>query len=106
MLVFSHELSEVVCEAFAALTKEIPAEVREEILEELGDTEADTFAFDTEVLRRSAFLFTTYWLDDALARILDPRVPELRNSDGDEILFTTVRLMLKPPSIATPSMRP
>jgi hypothetical protein len=50
---------------------------------------------DTEMLRRGAFLFTNVWLGDVLERTLDPKLPTLLNSDGEEIVWTTVRYPLK-----------
>ena len=50
---------------------------------------------DTEVLRASAFLFTNIWLDDLLQRTLNPRLPQMCNTDGDEIVFTTISYPLK-----------
>jgi len=93
LLAFTHKLGDVVSECFAALKKEMLAEVRKSAGD--GDADIDPFAFDTEVLRHSAFLFTNVWLDDALQRTLDPKPPKLCNSDGDEIGFTTVRYPLK-----------
>jgi hypothetical protein len=92
-LAFSHELSDVVCEGFAALRKGMLSEVRKSTRP--GDADVDPFAFDTEVLRHGAFLFTNVWLDDVLQRVLNPTLPKLCNSDGDEIAFTTVRYPLK-----------
>jgi hypothetical protein len=51
---------------------------------------------DTEVLRASAFLFTNVWLDDLLQRTLNPRLPQMCNTEGDEIAFTTISYPLKP----------
>lgn len=51
---------------------------------------------DTELLRASAFLFTTIWLDDLLQRTLNPTLPQMCNTDGDELAFTTVSYPLKP----------
>jgi hypothetical protein len=39
---------------------------------------------DTDVLRASAFLFTNIWLDDLLQRTLNPTLPQMCNTDGDE----------------------
>jgi len=43
------------------------------------------------VLRLAAPVFTTVWLKDALEQTLRPTLPELRNAEGDEVLFCTVR---------------
>ena len=55
---------------------------------------------DTEVLRASAFLFTNIWLDDLLQRTLNPTLPQMCNTDGDELVFTTVSYPLKPEASA------
>ena len=60
-------------------------------------------------------MFTTIWLDDLLRRTLNPRIPQMYNSDGDELVFTNVHYPLKPEAItdairnvlaAIPSLRP
>lgn len=55
---------------------------------------------DTEVLRASAFMFTTIWLDKLLQRTLNPRISRIYNSDGDELMFTTVHYPLTPAATA------
>lgn len=50
---------------------------------------------DTEVLRASAFLFTNIWLDGLLQRTLNPILPQMCNTDGDELVFTTISYPLK-----------
>ena len=92
-LAFSHELGELLCEEFAALRKEMLSQARKS--DGRGDEDKEPFDFDTAILRHAGFLFTNIWLEDALQRALDPRLPTLRNSDGDEIAFTTVRYPLK-----------
>jgi hypothetical protein len=70
---------------------------------------------DTEILRASAFLFTNIWLDDFLQRTLNPALPQMCNTDGDELAFTTVSYPLKPEAspeavrlalAAIPALRP
>lgn len=92
-LAFSHELGELLCEKFAALRTEMLSQVREAARP--GDEDIDPLEFDTEVLRCAAPLFTHIWLNDALQRALNPKLPTVSNSDGDEIAFTTVRYPLK-----------
>ena len=55
---------------------------------------------DTGLLRASAFLFTNIWLDKLLQRALNPTLPQMFNTDGDELVFTTVSYPLKPESSA------
>jgi hypothetical protein len=54
---------------------------------------------DSVLLAVSAPVFTTAWLDDALPRAMNPTLPELANSDGDELVFHTVRYRLLPGSM-------
>ncbi len=93
VLAFGHEAGETIRETFAALRKDMLSEVRKSAGRD--DEEPDPFDFDTEVLRHSAFLFTHVWLDDVLERLLNPTLPKLYNSDGDEIAPTTVHYPLK-----------
>jgi len=55
---------------------------------------------DTELLRASGFLFTNIWLDNLLQRTLNPTLPQMCNTDGDELVFTTVSYPLKPEASA------
>jgi hypothetical protein len=95
VLAFTHEPSEVIRDGFVKLKKEMRSEARKRLESMHGATEVDQFAFDTEILCHGAFLFTNVWLDDALDRALNPGLPKMCNSDGDEIAFTTVRYRLK-----------
>jgi hypothetical protein len=55
----------------------------------VGDVLADAI-----LLQSAGPLFTETWLADALDRVLNPRLPELRNTDGDEIVWTIVHFPL------------
>ena len=44
----------------------------------------------TEILRLAAPAFTTIWLNDILDRVVNPQIPEIQNTDGDELMFCTV----------------
>jgi hypothetical protein len=80
-------------EEFAALRKKMLSQARKS--DGHGDEDIDPFSFDTTILGHAGFLFTNVWLEDALQRAINPRLPTLSNSDGDEIAFTTVRYPLK-----------
>jgi hypothetical protein len=95
LLAFTHERSELIRKGFAELKKEAPSEIRKRLEKMQSATEVDQFAFDTEILRQGTFLFTNVWLDDALEWVLNPKVPKMVNSDGDEIAYTTVRYPVK-----------
>jgi hypothetical protein len=44
----------------------------------------------TELLRAAAPTITTVWLIDVIDRATIPEIPEVRNAEGDELLFCTV----------------
>jgi hypothetical protein len=44
----------------------------------------------TELLRAAAPTITTVWLIDIIDRATIPEIPEVRNAEGDELLFCTV----------------
>jgi len=51
---------------------------------------------DTGLLRSLAPTFTEVWLGDVIERVLNPQRPEVRNSEDDELVFTTVHYALVP----------
>jgi hypothetical protein len=97
VLPFSREASEVLLAALDDARKETRKDTAK-IIRQAGlktdDAQAVTALAETEFLRLSAFLFTDVWLDDLLSRTLDPQVPRLGNTDGDDIAFTTVHFPL------------
>lgn len=88
------EVGEMLREGFAGLREKARRKIRE--WQKPGEPEFGPYAFDTEFLRRAAFIFTQAWLEDILQAELDPTLPTLVNSDGDMIEFITVRYPLKP----------
>jgi len=87
-------VGEGLCDRFADLREKMRPYIQRRRGE--GPPELDPYAFDTEVLRQAASMFTTAWLQDALQQVLDPIRPALVTSDGDTIELTTVRYPLKP----------
>jgi hypothetical protein len=81
-------------DGFPQLREAMREQIRE--LQKPGEPELGPYAFDTEVLRRTASIFTRTWLEDILQAELDPVAPGLVNSDGDMIEFMTVRYPLGP----------
>ena len=59
-------------------------------------TDLDEGAVDAIVLAGSAPLITNVWLDDVLSTVLNPSLPTMVNSDGDEIVFCETRYPLVP----------
>jgi hypothetical protein len=60
-----------------------------------GQRKRSKLVLDEDALRRLTPLFSTTWLADVLPKALGEAVPELRNGDGDALLFHRVRLPLK-----------
>ena len=49
---------------------------------------------DTVLLQVGASVVTTVWLADILDRSMNPHTPDVRNSDGDELMFCTLHFPL------------
>jgi hypothetical protein len=93
-LPFDHDLSEEMISAFANMKKNV-ANAGPALFEKLGlDTKAPEIGdlitsatSDTELLQRAAPLFSTLFLVNLVDRLLNPELPQLFNSDGDEMAF-------------------
>jgi hypothetical protein len=103
VLLFDYDTSEIVLKALRRAGKKARRNAGE-LSRQLGrDIDPALIAAgltDTEVLRASAFLFTNVWLDDLLTRMLRPALPRMCNTDGDELMFTTVSYPLQPETTA------
>ncbi|WP_201842647.1 hypothetical protein [Microvirga zambiensis] len=55
----------------------------------------DSQIADLLFMATAAPIFSNVWLDDALASVLDQRLPTILNSDGDEVVFCRVRFPLR-----------
>lgn len=78
LLAFSHRAAEELLDGIAATLAEHGADA-------LDTTDADSMLADI------APLLTSAWLFDTLGKMLDPVGPELFTSEGDPVLFHTVR---------------
>lgn len=102
LLPFEHELSQEMIGAIAG-TKKRMAKDAPTLFDELGFDKDDpevnrpiaSATSDSEVLRASAPLFSTLFLVDLLDRVLDPKLPQLANSDGEEMEFIALVYRLK-----------
>jgi hypothetical protein len=102
LLPFEHELSEKVIGTIARTRKRI-AKDAPAFFDKLGVDASDpevnhVFASatnDTELLRVSAPLFSALFLADLLDRVLDPKLPQLANSDGEKMEFMALVYRLK-----------
>lgn len=89
VLVFDHETSDAFLEAVRKFDT-LSSEQMRELAEAEGDDFDEAAIADlspTERLRAMAPLFTTFWLIDAIDRIQAPKIPDLRNADGDELVI-------------------
>ncbi len=96
LLVFDHETSENLIEDIRKFDS-LSSEERRKFAEANGrDVEDKAFpdCRETEGLRALAPLFTTFWLVDAIDRIETPRIPDLHNAEGDELMLCEARYPL------------
>lgn len=95
-LVFDQRTSENLIEAIqklASLSREEEQELAEANGYELDD-EAFSDLSPTEKLRAVTPIFTTFWLVDAIGRIQSPKIPDLRNAEGDTLMLCEARFPL------------
>jgi len=98
LLPFTREASEEVIRVLTAARMRMRRELKKfaKELETSAATDLDEGAVDAIVLAGSAPLITNVWLDDALSAVLNPSLPTMVNSDGDEIVFCEARYPLTP----------
>jgi hypothetical protein len=102
-LPFDHDASETILKALRRAGKNAHKETNKltgKLRHGIGNALIAEALSDTEVLRASAFMFTNIWLDDLLQRTMNPTLPQMCNTDGDELVFTTVSYPLKPEASA------
>jgi hypothetical protein len=93
VLAFDHETSENLVKGIQNFDS-LSSEEKRSIAEANGlDIEDEAFSA-TEGLRALAPLFTTSWLVDAIDRIETPRIPDLHNVEGDELMLCEARYPL------------
>ena len=91
MLLLSHDASSKFMTVFDETTKALRTKLRREAKKQGENPEITPKAVKDLLLESSgARLFTQVWLMDTLVQI-DAPLPEMRNTDGDSILFSEVR---------------
>jgi hypothetical protein len=98
VLPFDYDASEAALEALKRAEKEARANSGALICElgHGGDSRLIASLWDDNtILGASAFLFTTIWLHDLLQKTVNPVLPKICNSDGDELRFLTAHYPLK-----------
>lgn len=97
MLVFNRENADDLIEAWHAHNKLGPDERRrltKQILgDDLGDEEIAALS-SADIGYASGSLFTAIWLTDVIERVREPKIPDLRNGDGEELVHCVVRYPL------------
>jgi hypothetical protein len=86
--------------AFDRDSSEIIEALRRFVTPEAGGRELEEAAFSdlspAERLRTMGQMLTGFWLVDAIERAQKPKIPELRNADGDDLLLFEMRYPLAP----------
>jgi hypothetical protein len=96
VLSYEYETSENLIKGLRSIGK-LTRKKKKELAKAIGedfDPAVITNLSETEGLRAVSATFTTCWLLDAIDRAEQPEIPDLRNTDGDEILQCTVRFPL------------
>jgi hypothetical protein len=96
VLKFEHETSEAFIEAVHSFEK-LSNEEKREIADAIGQDFDDAVIADlspTERLRAITPMFTTFWLLDVIKRAQAPKIPDLHNADGDELVICEMRYPL------------
>ena len=116
-LPFDHESSEALLVALRQAGKKARAQAGKlgrKLGHETGSAPITDALSETELLGALGFLFTNIWLDNLVQRTLNPTLPQMCNTDGDALIFTTVSYPLRPEAsadairllAAIPALRP
>ena len=90
MLLFPHEVAEEVLSGIEEMVKSLKKKLRREAKKQGKPADINDRDLREMFLHASARLFTRTWLIDVLDRASEP-FPEVRNTDGDELVFSEAR---------------
>ena len=90
MLLFSQEISDEVLSGIDEMLNNVKKTLRREAKKLKEPMNFEDMDLRAMFLRSSAQLFTSTWLTNALEQALAP-MPDIRNSDGDELVFSEAR---------------
>jgi hypothetical protein len=93
VLLYEAETAETCIEALHELRKRSRPKRRKfsKAMPQLFSEPAADELASTEVLREIAPMFTTFWLVDLIERVREPKIPDLRNFEGDPLLLCEAR---------------
>jgi hypothetical protein len=93
VLPYDHEASEKVLKLLRNVAKRTDKE-KQKLADRVGRDVNDPAIVNgfsqTALLRAAAPTITTMWLIDIIDRAIVPQIPEVRNAEGDELVFYTV----------------
>ena len=93
VLPYGREASEKILKLLRNIAKRSDKEkqkLSDLVRRDVNDTAIGNAFSQTELLRAAAPTITTVWLIDIIDRATIPEIPEVRNAEGDELLFCTV----------------
>jgi hypothetical protein len=90
LLLFPHEVADEVLSGIEEMVKSLKKELQREAKKQGEPADFKDRDLREMFLNASARLFTGTWLTAALDRASEP-LPEVRNTDGDELVFTEAR---------------
>ena len=99
LLPFDRDLAETLLTSLRRAGKRAAkqgAQILPELDSSIGPADVNEAFSDTDVLRYAAPLISTVWLNDMLEKVLNPQLPEIYNSDGDEIVFLSLHYRFRP----------
>jgi len=93
VLPFERDASEVVLKMLGNVAKRTEKEKRklaDVVARDVNDAMIANAFSETALLRAVAPMITTVWLIDIIDRTMNLQIPEVRNTEGDELVFCTV----------------
>ena len=92
ILLFNRDASEFLIDAFKRIDGRLPRDLRafaDQVIGRSGRAKVERDLAETSPLELGGPTFTAIWLADALDHALNPRLPQLQNTDGDPIVMCT-----------------
>ncbi len=93
LLLLPHDVASAVLSGIEEMVKRLKKELRNEAKKQGAPAIKERDAREVLLFSAAPRLFTQAWLADTLDRALAP-MPEIRNTDGDEIVFSEVRFLI------------